>query len=59
MLSALRFRSAESAIGEGKVKFPCFEEKCDQEFTTSVLQKVLSTKIFSTLLRKVRTGLRI
>ena len=50
---ALFHRSAESAIGEGKVKFLCFEEKCELEFPKNALQKVLSSKLFSTLLRKV------
>ncbi|XP_013384323.1 kinesin-related protein 4 [Lingula anatina] len=47
-------RSSEELIGQTKTKFPCLTSDCTFEFSTSVLQKVLSPKIFSNLLRRLQ-----
>ncbi|KAL4237880.1 hypothetical protein ACF0H5_002590 [Mactra antiquata] len=48
-------RSCETAIGEGKVKFPCLSgSSCEQEFPLTVLQDLLSAGTFSLALRKMQ-----
>ncbi|KAL5009343.1 hypothetical protein ScPMuIL_014924 [Solemya velum] len=46
--------SAESAIGEGKTKFPCLTGDCEYCFPLTVLQSILSPNKFSIALRKMQ-----
>ena len=47
-------RSSEELIGQAKMKFPCLAADCEADFATTTLQKVLSPKMFSNLLRKIQ-----
>ena len=47
-------RSVEVAIGDGKSHFNCLYDNCELEFTTATLQKILSTKTFSLVLKKMQ-----
>ena len=47
-------RSTEELIGQAKIKFSCLTADCDTEFTTAILQNVLSPNMFSTLLKKIQ-----
>ena len=47
-------RSSEELIGQAKVKFPCLEGQCTEEFTMVTLQKALRPKTFSLLLGKIQ-----
>ena len=47
-------RSSEELIGQTKIKFPCLEGECKSEFPMVTLQQVLSSKMFSNLLRKIQ-----
>lgn len=47
-------RSTEELIGQAKLQFPCLSADCKSEFHLRTLQEVLSSKMFSTLLRKIQ-----
>ncbi len=47
-------RSSEELIGQTKIKFPCLGGECKTEFSMVTLQQVLSSKMFSNLLRKIQ-----
>ena len=46
-------RSAEEVVGQGRVNFSCLTD-CQSEFSTNTLQQVLTSKMFSLVLRKIQ-----
>ncbi|XP_067681693.1 uncharacterized protein [Haliotis asinina] len=47
-------RSTESALGEGKTKFPCLTGECEYDIPLTVLQEVLSSAMFSRMLSRLQ-----
>ncbi|XP_041354024.1 uncharacterized protein LOC121371875 isoform X2 [Gigantopelta aegis] len=47
-------RSTETALGEGKTRFPCLTGACDHDVPLSSLQLLLPSSLFSRLLRNLQ-----
>ncbi|XP_046338609.2 uncharacterized protein LOC124119946 [Haliotis rufescens] len=47
-------RSTESALGEGKTKFPCLTGECEYDIPLTVLQEVLTSAMFSRMLSRLQ-----
>ncbi|XP_069117648.1 LOW QUALITY PROTEIN: uncharacterized protein [Argopecten irradians] len=47
-------RSSEVVIGDGKCSFPCLTDNCKYQFPLPVLQEVMSSHMFSILLRRMQ-----
>lgn len=47
-------RSTEVAVGESRAKFPCLTGTCESDFTLAVIQKAVTSKTFSLVLRRLQ-----